>query len=172
MTDRNKKSLRVAAFMGMLAVTATVALGGVLHAQAAETVDEVAATATLQRLSAEIPKQPAADPETGKLVESPAFAAMNEPVWTRTCDRGQGTEIWNDRDPKICAGTMSYYYYNVRKFKFNMLKFIVTQPKSRKGNPSALLTALDKWCGDHSFQCNIVTGVLLLPAALIFSHTN
>jgi hypothetical protein len=161
---------RTAAFIGTLVVAATVAFGGVMHAQADVVDDSAAIVAEMQARSAAIPQQPAADPETGKPVQvSGGVTIFNEPVWTRTCDRGQGMELWNRLDPKDCAGTMTYYYYNVKKAKFNMVRYLASQPRNRHGNPSALLRALDDWCGDHAFQCELLVGVALLPAATLFS---
>jgi hypothetical protein len=161
------------AFIGAIVFAATVAFGGVMHAQADVVDDSAAFVAELQARSAAIPQQPAADPQTGKPIQEPGgFTTLNEPVWTRTCDRGHGMEIWNSRDPKSCAGTMTYFYYNIKKAKFNMLRFLASQPSNRRGNPTALLNALDDWCSDHSFQCELLVGIILLPAAVLFSHTS
>lgn len=173
MKPHNMNARRIATFIGTLIVAATAAFGGVMRAQADVVDDSAAFVAYMEARSAAIPQQPAADPATGKPIQAPGgFTTLNEPVWTRTCDRGQGMELWNSLDPKDCAGTMSYYYYNVMKAKFNMLRFLASQPSNRRGRPAALLDALDNWCSDHSFQCQLLVGVALLPAATLFSQTS
>lgn len=171
---RTFKGRRIATALSAIVVAATVTFGGVLHAQAGEVdsavneVDSAVTLAEMQERSAAIPQQPAADPATGKQIGG--ITAFNEPVWTRTCDRGHGMETWNTRDPKDCAGTMSYYYYNIKKASFNMARFMAGQPSNIHHLPGRLIAALDNWCDRHPFQCELVVGVALLPASILFTR--
>jgi hypothetical protein len=91
----------------------------------------------------------------------------NEPVWTRTCDRGSGLEIWNVQKATDCAGTMHDYQYNVEKKSFNMAAYIASQP-GRGGDLDSLLAGLDSWCSDHAFQGNFAVSAAFLGAAILF----
>lgn len=118
-------------------------------------------------LSTVIPVQPLADPTTGRpLVTSGRVspAPMNEPVWTRTCDRGYGTEIWNNIAGENCAGTLTFYYDNVSKSSFNELRRSLDYP-NRTGH---LYSALNAWCGSHSLYCNAISYIAGLGSTAIW----
>lgn len=90
---------------------------------------------------------------------------LNEPVWTRTCDRGYGLEIWNNNDPQNCSGTMTYYYYNVAKVQFNMAAYLAA---SSTRDPNLLFQKLDAWCGNNPILCAISAGIVQAGVTLIF----
>jgi hypothetical protein len=148
------------------AVSLVLAIGGSASATptppAAATMsasESSAAVIALEARSAAIPVQPIQSSESIQPIP------MNEPVWTRTCERGYGMEIWNNLDPMNCMGTMSYYYYNVVKYSFNMLAFLATY---QVRDPNALINYLDAWCNTHSFQCNAVWFAASIGASFIF----
>lgn len=112
----------------------------------------------------QIPQQPLADPETGKPIKT--RQPRNEPVWTRTCDRGQGLEIWNSQLGVDCAGTLTFYYYNVAKGSVNMAAFLASQG-GRTGDWNTLMKPLDDWCSAHAFQCTVLVGAAYVGLALV-----
>ncbi|NQX27712.1 hypothetical protein HQQ81_10200 [Microbacteriaceae bacterium VKM Ac-2854] len=113
--------------------------------------------------SSEIPIQPLRS-DTLASGDSTAMKLKNEPVWTRTCERGYGDEIWNDIDADVCAGTVTYYYYNVSKGDLNMLAYQASLPS----RADETIESLDAWCNDHSFQCSLAFGVVEFTAGVLF----
>lgn len=170
---------KLATSAGALMLLAGLSFGGASVAQAAPNSSDYIAYGTvgveaLQARSAAIPLQPEADPETGRAVATGSKqdvanpqSVQNEPVWTRTCDRGSGLEIWNAQAATDCAGTMHYYEYNIEKASFNMAAYIASQPGSG-GNIDTLLAGLDSWCSAHSFQCTVAVGAAFFGASLLF----
>lgn len=152
----------IAAIGGMLATTGLVA-----NAAPAEQPPSAAdVTAALVARSEVIPIQPLrAEPSA---TTSAAFHPLNEPVWTRTCERGYGMEIWNDLNPQNCLGTMTYYYYNVAKGSFNMVAWLAVAP-GRGGTPASLMNGLDAWCSSHSFECMVVGVFASIGANFLFA---
>jgi len=179
MSMKHLSKSKLATSVGALVLLAGLSLGGASAAQAASTNSEhvefgSVGVKALEVRSAAIPRQPAADPKTGRAAVEISKHDLgrpqglnNEPVWTRTCDRGSGLEIWNIQKATDCAGTMHYYQYNVEKKSFNMAAYIASQP-GRGGDLNSLLAGLDSWCSGHAFQCTVAVGAAYFGATILF----
>ncbi|NQX29373.1 hypothetical protein HQQ81_18665 [Microbacteriaceae bacterium VKM Ac-2854] len=146
------------------------ALGGASSA-AASTGELGGADALLARSEAVAVQPLRTDADDGIVASdstSDTAEKRNEPVWTRTCSRGYGDEIWNNIDATNCAGTVTYYKYNVADGHVNMLAFLASEG-GRGGDLNSLRDGLNAWCDDHSFDCAMATGIILIPVAVLFS---
>lgn len=118
--------------------------------------------AAIVAASAEVPEQPQADPGSGWVVgpETPGTvsgameftadgprAASRADSWTRTCERGYGTESWNTIKTSVCAGTVTWYKNGNLQKSVNILAF---QAQMGSDLPGA---DLDGWCAAYPFQC-------------------
>ena len=152
----------IAAVAGMLATTGVAANAAPVE----QPPSAVVIIAALAARSEAIPVQPLrVEPSAAT---STTLRPLNEPVWTRTCDRGYGMEIWNNLNPQNCLGTMTYYYYNVAKSSFNMLVWLAVAP-GRGGTPASLMNGLDTWCSSHSFECMVVGVFASIGANFLFA---
>jgi hypothetical protein len=155
---RNRTFLQVAATL--TTALSLMLVAGTSASAVSPTTPTTPAIIALAARSAAIPLQPTLSSDAVPV------SPMNEPVWTRTCDRGYGLEIWNDNNPENCYGTMAYYYYNVQKYTFNMASFLASQ-SSR--DPYVLIQYLDSWCNTHSFQCNAVWTAISIGASVLLA---
>ncbi len=125
------------------------------------------ATEALNARSSAIPIQPLADPQTGQADMASRAAATSE--YSRTCDRGYGTEAWNVQDAIDCAGTVTYYYAGENQGSLNMAAFIASQPP--RTTLSEAYDAAQAWCSDNSLTCTVgvaffVAGVQVLMGGI------
>ncbi len=150
---RTKKSI---AYVLAVVMVSAGALTGIASSAAA------APNTSGYEVGDQVPVQPQADPETGWVVgpETPGAAAgamkftaaqagaARATTWTRTCERGYGTESWNKIKTEVCAGTVTWYKNGVKQKAVNILAFQAAMGTGRPG------VDLDAWCSANSFQCS------------------
>ena len=149
----------VVRFVGgiLVVVVAATAWMSPAQAEASRQPSSRTSVAALAERSAAIPPQAVWTADAQAAFDQP----FNEPVWTRTCDRGYGLEIWNDIPATNCAGTVHYYYYNVEKAKVNMAAYMA-------GPGVHIYETLNNWCNSHSLMCNGVFALVGLGLSFIF----
>lgn len=145
-----------------VAITAAIIFAGpgALEASAEEQplapVGQTASEA-LESRSAAIALQPLVAQEATR-VRSLALSSASE-EFTRTCDRGYGTESWNVQQAVDCAGTVTYYKGSEAQGSINMAAYIASQPP--RSTISDLYEGAQGWCSDNSLTCTVVVSVFV-----------